>query len=71
MFHKILDKYIRRLLDEYIQKVIFELSPEKSYILILPNNVDLDEIKVLFSKMDLKTNIIAIRADDVRIIELE
>lgn len=69
---KILDKLIDARITRQIERIldgIVELDPKKSYILILPEEIPETDLSA-FSGIETNINLLVIRSDHVKLIEL-
>lgn len=71
MLTKLINDRIRKIVVDLLGNTVVELDPKKNYILVIPSNVSMEELQRNFKEMNLKTNIVSIHSNNVRIIELD
>jgi hypothetical protein len=71
MLTKLIDNRIQKAIVDLGKHLLIELDPEKNYILVVPKRVSVEEIRKTFMDMKLKTNVVVLSANDVKIIELD
>ena len=66
----IIHQAVVKIVQDQIKLMVTELKQDKSYILVLPEDLDTGEIKTAFEHLKLETNIVVLQSDHVKIIEL-
>lgn len=66
----ILRSIVRKELETYLGDIVVTLDPSKFYIITIPTDLDLDQVRESFDSLRGKLNIIVLQADNVKVLEL-
>lgn len=69
MLQKLVEPIVKKLLVEYLTGFLQTLDTSKSYILVLPEGFDQEEVKEQIAPLKGKLNLVVFISDNVRLLE--
>lgn len=66
----LLKPVIIRVIDKYIGQILISLDPNKHYLLVLPEDLDVETIAQAIQPLAGKANLLVLQAENIKIIEV-
>jgi hypothetical protein len=70
MFVRWLKSIILSVIKDQIGQVVVSLDPQKHYLLVLPDDLDAEEVAKAFQPLAGKVNLLVLQAKGIKIIEV-